>query len=173
MNKDHEEDTKAIVHHVTSIPVSNYTIQFIILIYEIQLSLAMFVFGARSYHTDICSHAWLLKLKFQVDSALMLDLDSLGFNVKVCVFLIIFLSHLLSVSSWNKSYLPRSRLLFKGTLSSSEFLSQDAHKTESKTLSVTLLFLNSLICWLSLVLRVLQNWLNLGLVVVPGMWRHW
>uniref|UniRef100_A0A1J3D602 Glutamyl-tRNA reductase-binding protein, chloroplastic n=1 Tax=Noccaea caerulescens TaxID=107243 RepID=A0A1J3D602_NOCCA len=37
MNKDHEEDTKAIVHHVTSIPV---------------------------------------------DSALMLDLDSLGFNVK-------------------------------------------------------------------------------------------
>ncbi|CAA7041068.1 unnamed protein product [Microthlaspi erraticum] len=38
MNKDHEEDTKAIVYHVTSIPV---------------------------------------------DSALMLDLDSLGFNVKV------------------------------------------------------------------------------------------
>lgn len=31
MNKDHEEDTKAIVHNVTSIPVSN-TIEFIVLI---------------------------------------------------------------------------------------------------------------------------------------------
>jgi len=48
MNKDHEEDTKAIVHNITSIPVSN-TIQF----YEIWLSLVLFFFDRRSHYTNI------------------------------------------------------------------------------------------------------------------------
>lgn len=130
MNKDHEEDTKAIVHHVTSIPVSNYYSIHHLNLWDPVEPINVCLWRTIIPYGYVHIHDFL-NWNFRWTAPWCWIWTALVSTLR-CVSL----SHPLSVSSWNKSYLPRYRLLFKGTLSSSEFLSQDAHKTESKTLSL-------------------------------------
>ncbi|KAF5941265.1 hypothetical protein HYC85_022432 [Camellia sinensis] len=106
MNKDHAEDTKLIVQHSTSIPVIRNTPLIISFSYDKQL--------ARADHSNKPMLSTWIKPGL-VDFAHMLDLDCLGFNVKLEKLLTIFF------------YL---RLAVKGILSSYEFPSLDVQRIE-------------------------------------------
>lgn len=82
MNKDHAEDTKAIVQYSTSVKVLSINIclfNFFLLLF----SRAIFSGCVTSITETIIFNQALNVRCFQVDFAHMLDVDKLGFNVKV------------------------------------------------------------------------------------------